>query len=93
MFSVVLILETVTDVVPVDPRTADQWIQPPYSGYFDGKQPHLHAKRFVLDHAARRAGEWIWGRGSCDDKSGLIASLWVFRFGASILSEAYMCRI
>ncbi|ETW79160.1 Metallo peptidase M20 [Heterobasidion irregulare TC 32-1] len=43
------------DVVPVDPRTADQWIQPPYSGYFDG--------------------EWIWGRGSCDDKSGLIASL------------------
>lgn len=23
-------------------------------------------------------GEWIWGRGSCDDKSGLISSLYVF---------------
>ncbi|KAI0041286.1 carboxypeptidase S [Auriscalpium vulgare] len=43
------------DVVPVDPDTLDEWIQPPYSGYFDG--------------------EWIWGRGSCDDKSGVIAIL------------------
>lgn len=24
------------DVVPVDPKTVDQWEQPPYSGYFDG---------------------------------------------------------
>ncbi|EGN95017.1 hypothetical protein SERLA73DRAFT_61542 [Serpula lacrymans var. lacrymans S7.3] len=43
------------DVVPVEPATADEWINPPYSGYYDG--------------------EWIWGRGSCDDKSGLIGSL------------------
>ncbi|TFK51921.1 carboxypeptidase S [Heliocybe sulcata] len=43
------------DVVPVEPLTLDQWIQPPFSGYFDG--------------------EWIWGRGSCDDKPGLIGSL------------------
>ncbi|KAK0238696.1 hypothetical protein EDD85DRAFT_827812 [Armillaria nabsnona] len=40
------------DVVPVDPNTVDDWIHPPYSGYFDG--------------------ELIWGRGSSDDKSGLI---------------------
>ncbi|KAA1468962.1 carboxypeptidase S [Dentipellis sp. KUC8613] len=43
------------DVVPVDANTIGDWIQPPYSGYFDGK--------------------WIWGRGSCDDKSGLVGSL------------------
>ncbi|EIM86566.1 carboxypeptidase S [Stereum hirsutum FP-91666 SS1] len=50
-----LLLTAHQDVVPVDPVTVDQWLQPPYSGYFDG--------------------EWIWGRGSCDDKSGLIGSL------------------
>ncbi|KAI0352325.1 carboxypeptidase S [Trametes cingulata] len=43
------------DVVPVEPATADDWIHPPYSGFYDG--------------------EWIWGRGSCDDKSDLIAGL------------------
>ncbi|KAJ3558574.1 hypothetical protein NM688_g840 [Phlebia brevispora] len=24
------------DVVPVEPNTVDQWVQPPYSGYYDG---------------------------------------------------------
>ncbi|KAL7280785.1 hypothetical protein ACG7TL_005729 [Trametes sanguinea] len=43
------------DVVPVAPATYDDWIHPPYSGYYDGT--------------------WIWGRGSCDDKSDLMASL------------------
>ncbi|KAH7104541.1 carboxypeptidase S [Auriculariales sp. MPI-PUGE-AT-0066] len=41
------------DVVPVEPKTAEQWIHPPYSGLYDGT--------------------WIWGRGSSDDKSGLIS--------------------
>ncbi|VDC06086.1 unnamed protein product [Peniophora sp. CBMAI 1063] len=43
------------DVVPVNPDTLDDWIQPPFSGSYDG--------------------EWIWGRGSCDDKSGTIGTL------------------
>ncbi|KAI0295384.1 carboxypeptidase S [Multifurca ochricompacta] len=43
------------DVVPVEPKTVDQWKYPPYSGYYDG--------------------EFIWGRGSSDDKSGLIGIL------------------
>ncbi|KAG8701015.1 hypothetical protein FRC11_012494, partial [Ceratobasidium sp. 423] len=43
------------DVVPVDPKTVDQWKQPPFSGYFDGT--------------------YVWGRGSGDDKSGLIGIL------------------
>ncbi|KAI8996549.1 carboxypeptidase S [Trametes punicea] len=43
------------DVVPIEPATKDEWIHPPYSGFYDG--------------------EWIWGRGSCDDKSNLIAGL------------------
>ncbi|KZS94463.1 carboxypeptidase S [Sistotremastrum niveocremeum HHB9708] len=47
-----LLLTAHQDVVPVDPLTVDKWVQPPYSGYFDG--------------------EYIWGRGSSDDKSGLI---------------------
>ncbi|KAL4243807.1 peptidase M20A family protein [Abortiporus biennis] len=25
------------DIVPIDPTTIDQWIHPPYSGYFDGR--------------------------------------------------------
>ncbi|KAI9064103.1 carboxypeptidase S [Trametes sanguinea] len=44
-------------VVPIEPATADDWVHPPYSGFYDG--------------------EWIWGRGSGDDKSDLIASLQV----------------
>ncbi|KIP03578.1 hypothetical protein PHLGIDRAFT_31748 [Phlebiopsis gigantea 11061_1 CR5-6] len=43
------------DVVPVEPQTVSTWINPPFSGLYDG--------------------EWIWGRGSCDDKSGLISSM------------------
>ncbi|KAI0793938.1 carboxypeptidase S [Fomes fomentarius] len=43
------------DVVPVEPATVGEWLNPPYSGYYDGT--------------------WIWGRGSCDDKSDVIASL------------------
>ncbi|KZT65806.1 carboxypeptidase S [Daedalea quercina L-15889] len=50
-----ILLTAHQDVVPVEPSTADQWIQPPFSGYYDG--------------------EWIWGRGSCDDKPGLISTL------------------
>jgi len=48
-----LLLTAHQDVVPVDPKTVDQWTHPPYSGYFDGK--------------------FVWGRGSSDDKSGLIS--------------------
>ncbi|KAI0927139.1 hypothetical protein AcV5_007754 [Taiwanofungus camphoratus] len=50
-----ILLTAHQDVVPVEPRTVDEWINPPFSGYYDG--------------------EWIWGRGSCDDKPGLIGSL------------------
>ncbi|KAH6916052.1 Gly-X carboxypeptidase [Coprinopsis sp. MPI-PUGE-AT-0042] len=50
-----LMLAAHQDVVPVDQSTLDQWIHPPYDGYFDGKN--------------------IWGRGSSDDKSGLIGIL------------------
>ncbi|KAF8141984.1 hypothetical protein EV363DRAFT_41098 [Boletus edulis] len=50
-----LLLAAHMDVVPVNPTTYDDWINPPYSGYYDG--------------------EWIWGRGSCDDKPGVIGSL------------------
>ncbi|KIY50237.1 carboxypeptidase S [Fistulina hepatica ATCC 64428] len=48
-----ILLAAHQDVVPVDPQTVDQWIHPPYSGYFDG--------------------EFIWGRGSSDDKSALVS--------------------
>ncbi|KAI9453418.1 carboxypeptidase S [Lactarius psammicola] len=50
-----LLLTAHQDVVPVDPKTVDQWKYPPYSGHYDG--------------------EFIWGRGSSDDKSGLIGIL------------------
>ncbi|EJD07407.1 carboxypeptidase S [Fomitiporia mediterranea MF3/22] len=47
-----LLLAAHQDVVPVDPRTVDEWEHPPFSGFYDGER--------------------IWGRGSNDDKSGLI---------------------
>ncbi|KAH9935932.1 carboxypeptidase S [Epithele typhae] len=47
-----LLLAAHQDVVPVNPDTVNEWIHPPFSGYFDGER--------------------IWGRGSSDDKSGLI---------------------
>ncbi|KAH9066865.1 hypothetical protein EDB87DRAFT_1678703 [Lactarius vividus] len=50
-----LLLAAHQDVVPVDPKTVNQWKYPPYSGNYDG--------------------EFIWGRGSSDDKSGLIGIL------------------
>lgn len=40
------------DVVPVDPNTVDDWIHPPYSGYFDGKslmqRPVMRRLRCIL---------------------------------------------
>ncbi|KIJ32588.1 hypothetical protein M422DRAFT_265612 [Sphaerobolus stellatus SS14] len=30
-----LLLAAHQDIVPVDPRTVDQWVHPPYSGYFE----------------------------------------------------------
>ncbi|KAF7356747.1 Gly-X carboxypeptidase [Mycena venus] len=47
-----ILLAAHQDVVPVEPKTYEEWTHPPYSGHFDG--------------------ELIWGRGSSDDKSGLI---------------------
>ncbi|PCH44222.1 carboxypeptidase S [Wolfiporia cocos MD-104 SS10] len=47
-----LLLTGHQDVVPVNPETYDEWVHPPFSGYFDG--------------------QYVWGRGSRDDKSGLI---------------------
>ncbi|OJA18441.1 hypothetical protein AZE42_05816, partial [Rhizopogon vesiculosus] len=50
-----LLLAAHIDVVPTNDATDDDWINPPFSGYYDG--------------------EWIWGRGSCDYKPGVIGSM------------------
>lgn len=54
--------------MPVEPNTVGQWTQPPFSGLYDGMPGVLDIAR----SSDVTAGEWIWGRGSCDDKSGLI---------------------
>jgi len=63
----------ISDVVPVEPSTISQWTHPPYSGHFDGEN--------VLDSIEfanlPTIGESVWGRGSSDDKNGLIGILFV----------------
>ena len=61
-----------TDVVPVEPATVDDWINPPYSGFYDGRYLQT-APVHLVDSLI--TGEWIWGRGTCDDKADVIASL------------------
>lgn len=64
-----------SDVVPVDPNTVEQWTHPPYSGYFDGTVIAVIGAILGLTHPL---GQKLWGRGSSDDKSGLIGILSVF---------------
>lgn len=61
------------DVVPVEPETVSDWHQPPFSGYYDGQ--FFVTIDYEVVCSETRAGEWIWGRGSCDDKSNMIASM------------------
>jgi Gly-Xaa carboxypeptidase len=63
-------LQFASDVVPVEPNTVDEWEYPPYSGYFDGTFFVLQTNCIILSQCP---GERLWGRGSNDDKSGLIA--------------------
>ena len=50
-----LLLMSHMDVVPVEPGTEDDWVQPPFSGAIDDG--------------------FVWGRGSLDDKVGVLAIL------------------
>lgn len=59
------------DVVPVNPESVGQWTHPPFSGHFDGTL-HLACSRMLITDDSRVSGERVWGRGSSDDKSGLI---------------------
>lgn len=66
------------DVVPVNPETISEWAYPPYSGHFDGmcfSFTHIQGATRLIKTAP--AGESIWGRGSSDDKSGLIGTVHV----------------
>ena len=66
------------DVVPVEPSTLDQWVEPPYSGLYDGPSVGLHL--FLSEQINLidvHAGTWIWGRGSVDDKSTVVSLLYV----------------
>lgn len=51
--------DNAVDVVPVEPSTIDQWLHPPYSGYYDGKDAsylraaYPHRDRRQVDMGAR----------------------------------------
>lgn len=61
-----------SDVVPVESQTIKEWKHGPYSGYYDGRQT-LYPREALYPLII--PGTWIWGRGSCDDKSDLIRQL------------------
>ncbi|KAG5645625.1 hypothetical protein DXG03_005616 [Asterophora parasitica] len=66
-----IVLAAHQDVVPVNPTSVDEWTHPPYSGHFDGRS-EITDSNYRLNS---KSGERIWGRGSSDDKSGLIGTL------------------
>ena len=72
----------ISDVVPVEPSTVSQWTHPPYSGYFDGE----NVLEFAEFGNLPTIGESVWGRGSIDDKSGLIGILFVLASLIMVLS-------
>jgi Gly-Xaa carboxypeptidase len=70
--------DIVPDVVPVEDRTVKDWEHAPYSGYYDGAQtlnPREAVRLIHFNISLMITGTWIWGRGSCDDKSDLIRQL------------------
>lgn len=44
------------DVVPVNPTTVDQWIHPPYSGYFDGRSKSIRVAFSDFDYVMQAKG-------------------------------------
>ena len=44
----IVILSRYLDVVPVEPNTVDDWVQPPYSGYYDGIRRTVLSSMFDL---------------------------------------------
>jgi Gly-Xaa carboxypeptidase len=67
------------DVVPVDPDTISAWPYPPYSGHYDGIYCLFSYGIVSVIDRSILPGTFIWGRGSADDKSGLIGILLVKR--------------
>ena len=82
------------DVVPVNPDTVDEWTHPPYSGYFDGTCDN-HSQELLEASQITRIpiGEFIWGRGSSDDKSGLIGIMWAHKLRDLTLLEAHIPQV
>ena len=67
-------------MVPVNNDTISEWTYLPYSGHFDGASDACDLVVFFDNVYSNYLGEYIWGRGSTDDKSALISSLSVDRF-------------
>lgn len=80
--------------MPVETKTIDEWVYPPFSGYFDGKL-QLSCIGIKGDSYRSVLGERIWGRGSSDDKSGLIGVLHVlfYQFPPAPLKLSQRCVV
>ena len=54
-------LITFADVVPVDPTTWDNWVNPPFSGYYDGTMTQFSGL-YSVDAMLRRVDLGPWQR-------------------------------
>lgn len=85
-----------SDTVPVERSTIDQWKQPPFSGKYVRARLPPPSNASALSRSVTltlflrlQVDGYVWGRGSCDDKSGTIGIMSTFE---TMLEQGFVPR-